>query len=72
MLWIDIFLLTMMSTILPPSSDNSLGLQTRELSGNMSLNPSEGNSTLVPEELQIQLDMEVIVENYNQHKGECG
>lgn len=62
----------MMSTILPQSSDNSLVLQMRDLSGNMNFNPSEGHSTFVSGELQIQLDMEVLVDNYNQYKGGCG
>jgi len=64
----DLSPVTMMSTIHPPSSEDALVPRMRQHSGNMSINPSGANFTSVPGEFQKQLDIQAIVENYNQHK----
>jgi hypothetical protein len=68
LLWMDSLPVTMMSTIHPPSGEDSLVLRMRKYPGNKSTNASGANSTFLPREHQKELDIPVIVDSYNQHK----
>jgi len=67
LLWMDSSPVTMMSTIHPPSGEDSLVLRMRKHPGNKSTNTSGANSTFFSGEFQRELDIPVIVNAYNQH-----
>jgi hypothetical protein len=68
LLWIDSSPVTKMSTIHPLCGEDSLVLRMRKHPGNKSTNASGANSTFLPGEHQKELDIPVVVDDYNQQK----
>ena len=68
LLWMDSAPVTMMSTIHPLSGEESLVSKMRKHPGNKSTNAQGANSVFLPGERQKELDIPVIVHEYNLHK----